>query len=133
MRLIIALVVSLTLALGSTATAETFSLRDLIEGDLSIVSGDKLFSNFEYTYTGDMPTAAGVTISTKEDAFGNYGIRIQGGFVDAYGNGASDALICYQVTVLDPHKRISDAHIAGKPGGDWRRSSAGCGDISARS
>ena len=105
----------------SPAVAEVFSLKDLIGTDLAppsipfIDSGDKRFDKFEYTATGDMPSAVGVNVSTFTDLDGNFGITFQGAFIDLYDDGPSDALIRYRVTVLDPTKKISDAHIYGNP------------------
>ena len=114
--LVFAIAATLAIVFCSPVMAETFSMKELIEGDLSIVSGDKLFDQFEYTATGDMPSAEGVNVSTfPDDLDGNYGIEFLGDFSDKPGNGASIAVIRYQVEVLDPNKRISGAHIYGDP------------------
>jgi hypothetical protein len=82
----------------------------------TVTVGDKLFSGFSYTFTGDMPDAGGVNVIPITDDDGNYGIRFQGAFVDLPSSqGGSDALINYMVEVLDPGKLISDAHLAGNP------------------
>lgn len=116
MRLTLVLAAFLSLAVFSPAMAETIILADLIDNNSYIISGDKMFDNFGYTHVGNMPSAAAVTVSDFVDPYGNYGITFQGGFIDLYGeSGASDALITYRVTVLDPNKWISDAHIYGNP------------------
>jgi hypothetical protein len=109
---------------GSPSRAD-FSIEALINGTYTgsgstdgghaIIVGDKLFSNFGYQNTGDMPTAAGVNVVAFTDASGNFGLEFQGGFTDLVGGAASDALIKYRVTVLDPRFLISDAHLAGNP------------------
>ncbi len=82
----------------------------------TITVGDKLFEQFGYTATGDMPGAAGVNVVPIQDDAGNYGIRFQGGFADlASSQGGSDALITYKVTATDLGKLISDAHLQGNP------------------
>jgi hypothetical protein len=79
--------------------------------------GDKIFSDFSYLSTGDMPSAAGVNVAPFVDISGNFGIEFQGAFVDLPSSqGGSDAKIAYHVAVADPTKfLISDAHLAGNP------------------
>jgi hypothetical protein len=116
----VASVVGVVLLAGavSPAAASTicpFTLGDLIAEDRSITVGDKLFDQFGYSQTGDMPDAFGVNVLPITDSAGNFGLRFQGGFVDLFGGGPSDALITYRVTVTDPNFRISDVHLAGNP------------------
>lgn len=86
---------------------------DSLEAGNDITVGDKLFTDFTYLATGaDMPTSDNINVQGIIDCDGNFGIRFQGGFVDLPGNGASDALITFNVTALDPNKLISDAHLA---------------------
>ena len=98
--------------LAVNASAEAILLSTLIENDGTITNGDKEFSDFGYAATGDMPSSDRVNVLTIEDAEGNFGIRFQGGFVDLPGDGASDALIFYDVTVTDEANSISGAHLA---------------------
>jgi hypothetical protein len=106
---------ALTLAFGATAEAAVITsdtLGNLILNHTAITSGDKVFSNFTYSGTNDMPLASGINVIAITDAAGNYGIRFQGGFMDTPGSvNASDALITYTVTVTDPHMIISDVHL----------------------
>jgi hypothetical protein len=81
-----------------TASAAIVPLSDLLGGG-TIQSGDKIFSDFTYTPIGDMPPANVVNVETIQDASGDYGIRIQGGFIDHVGGGASDAVITFNVSV----------------------------------
>lgn len=90
----------------------TVTLQSLLGGGTLLV-GDKLFSNFQYTATGTMPTAANVNV-TGITLNGNFGIEIQGAFHDLNGTG-SDALLTYTVHVTNPNFEISDAHIQGNP------------------
>jgi hypothetical protein len=81
----------------------------------SIVVGDKTFTNFNYTFTGDMPGAANVNVIPITDDDGNFGVRFQGAFIDTTGvPGGSDALITYNVTA-GAGRLISDAHLQGNP------------------
>ena len=104
---------SITLG-GPTVLGSPVVLGTLI-GDGSIQVGDKLFDQFFYSSTGDMPDAYGVNVIPIVDPYGNYGLRFQGGFVDLYGDGPSDALIAYRVSVTDPGFLISDVHLSGNP------------------
>jgi hypothetical protein len=83
------------------------------DSDPGVQVGDKLFHNFTYNFTGDMPASSLVNVIPITDVDGNFGLRFQGAFQDKAGGAASDALITYTVDVLDPTMRISDAHIAG--------------------
>lgn len=101
---------------GSAAQAATVlvpatNLGALIANQGTIQVGDKLFSNFTYTPTGDMPSAANVNVAGIQSNLGNYGISFIGGFTDLVGGVSSDALIGYRVTVLDPNYLITDAHL----------------------
>ena len=119
----LSLVITILFAVAACCTpvcAEPISLAYLIDNygspEGSILVGDKLFDNFSYDTTGeDMPSASNVNISSWEDAAGNFGIQIQGAFLDLYDEDASDAVLGYRVTATDPNKLISDAHIQGNP------------------
>jgi hypothetical protein len=113
-------VVLLVLGAASPAAASSITLGDPIVlgtliGDGSITVGDKLFDLFAYSSTGDMPDAFGVNVIPIVDGDGNFGLRFQGGFVDLYGDGPSDALITYRVAATDPLSLISDVHLSGNP------------------
>jgi hypothetical protein len=114
----------LTLAVGwinRTASAamilgDAIPLSDLVDDEGTVVVGDKEFSGFEYSSTGDMPLADGVNVIPIKDDLGNFGIRFQGAFVDVPSSaGGSDALVSYMVEVTDPNFLISDAHLVGNP------------------
>ncbi|MFI4861428.1 MAG: PEP-CTERM sorting domain-containing protein [Phycisphaerales bacterium JB063] len=115
---------AITLAMGIAASAvagsaaagpisSPVSLGDLITTGGSVLVGDKLFSNFDYVGNGDMPDASAVMVAELVDGGGNYGIQFQGAFQDLAGGGASDALITFDVTVLDPSFQISSVLLAG--------------------
>jgi hypothetical protein len=94
-------------------------LSALLSGGV-LCSGDKKFSDFNYHGGGDMPPAEDIYVKAITDADGNFGIRFQGAFVDAFGGGASDALIDYKVTA-PAGKLIKDVHLGANPlviGGD---------------
>jgi len=110
--------------LGFVPTAKATTLAQLLVPGATISSGDKLFSNFSYNSTGDMPAAGAINvIPIGPPTRPNLGLRFQGGFSDSVGGGGSDALITYRVTVTDPNLLISDAHldsnliVNGDPGG----------------
>ncbi len=87
-------------------------LSELEAGDTMTV-GDKTFSDFSYLATGDMPISSDINVQGIIDCDGNYGIRLQGGFVDLPGGGASDALVNFNVSVTPgAGMQISDAHLA---------------------
>jgi PEP-CTERM motif len=98
----------------SPAPASTIVLGELLDGG-SITWGDKLFDQFGYAATGDMPDASDVNVTTIVDGDGNLGLRFQGAFVDLFGDGGSDALITYRVMTTLPGFLISDVHLAGNP------------------
>ena len=94
---------------GSLAQATLISV--LMDTDGELVNGDKVFSEFTYLATGDMPSADLVNVVSITDDDGNLGIRFQGAFVDLFGGGGgSDALITYKVTSLGAP--IIDVHLA---------------------
>lgn len=107
----------LVAGLAGVASADTYNLADLIANGDTITVGDKIFDNFSYAATGDMPDADDVNVISHIDAHGNFGIRFQGGFLDLAGGGASDALITFDVTItqagIDAGNLISDAHLSG--------------------
>ena len=77
--------------------------------------GDKIFGNFDYNSTGNMPDEDNVNVIPIQDADGNYGFRLQGAFGDLPGDPpGSDALLTYTVWVADdfPHRVIVDAHLS---------------------
>lgn len=91
-------------------------LSDLLETGDEIVSGDKKFDEFTYSWTGEMPPPNMVNVVPITDEMGNFGLRFQGAFMDLFSSqGGSDALITYRVMVLDPGRKIVDAHLAGNP------------------
>ena len=95
------------------AYAVPVPLSTLIPGGTK-TCGDKLFSDFFYSSTGNMPDASGVNVDCITLA-GNLGLEFQGGFLDLPGGNTSDALIKYTVTVTAPGIFIVDAHIQGNP------------------
>lgn len=101
---------------GIIASPAPVTLDTLLVQGATYTVGDKKFSNFTLLRTGDMPTANSVNVAALLDDAGNYGIRLQGAFVDLPSSpGGSDFLLNYDVEALDPNKLISDAHLAGNP------------------
>lgn len=79
-----------------------------------IVVGDKLFSNFVYSWTNNMPAPSNVNVVAL-NVGGQVGIRFQGSFGDLPDVGsqtASDASISFKVSVLDTTQKISGAKLA---------------------
>lgn len=99
----------------SIAGAAVVPLSDLLQDGATITSGDKIFSNFNYGITGDMPAADAVNIETIQDEFGNHGIRIQAGFTDVAGGSSSDAIVEFDVTVAPGAPLINDVHLRANP------------------
>jgi len=91
-------------------------LSELINNGGLIIHGDKQFDRFSYSFTGEMPAPELVNVVPIMDLDENLGIQFQGSFTDLFSSqGGSDALIRYRVTVLDPARRITDAHLFGNP------------------
>jgi len=109
-RLILAAAV---LVLPGSAAAISFSLEELIDDQLSIQVGDKVFSDFDYEWNGDMPSASEVIVADLVDQDGNFGISFLGGFLDFPDESSSVAVIRYTVTSLGA--RIDGAHLAADP------------------
>jgi len=102
-------------AMSSSVNAATVPLSDLL-GGATFESGDKIFSDFTYVGTGDMPSAEGIIVEDIQDANGDYGIRLQGGFVDQAGGDASDALITFNVSVAPgASMQIAGANLSANP------------------
>jgi hypothetical protein len=97
------------------ASAATMPLSDLLGGG-TIQSGDKVFSDFTYLASGDMPSAAGINVVTIQDQSGDYGVRFQGSFIDQVGGDASDAVITFNVSVAPgSNLAISDVTMSANP------------------
>lgn len=97
------------------STSAPFTTLDqfLNAADDFAVVGDLVFDNFEYAWTGQMPSPAGINVLPIVDDNGYPGLRFQGGFVDDAGGDASDSLITF--TVTSTGALISDAHLAANP------------------
>ncbi len=77
-------------------------LSDLISGTvMGVTVGDKIFSGFNYSFLGDMPSAVNVQVLGFKDADGNWGVSFHGAFLDLPGGGASDAAVRFNVDI-DP-------------------------------
>jgi hypothetical protein len=104
----------------AVVTGDTFNLQELIDTMGAFEVEDKRFSNFQYSWTGDMPPASNVNVMTLIDDDGNPGFRMTGYFSDTALNndgtpGGSDAFLSYDVDVTDPNFRITGAVLAGNP------------------
>ena len=115
-RVKLALSLAIVLSCAASVNAATIRLSRLVNGGGSITVGDKVFDEFGYSGTGDMPDALDINVIDHVDLAGNFGLRFQGAFADFQGGGASDALITFRVRVADGSPfRISDAHLQGNP------------------
>jgi hypothetical protein len=104
------LLIALAATGAHSAKAAIVPLSDLLAAGQTFQSGDKVFSNFTYTASGDMPTAANVNVENVTNPAGDFGIRISGGFVDQPMGSASDALVTFNVAVAPGvNKQISGA------------------------
>jgi hypothetical protein len=98
-------------------SASSVKLSDLVSGQvMGLQVGDKVFTNFTYTPTGDMPAAQDVNVLGFEDPQGNWGISLHGTFVDLPGGAAtSQATLQYQAQVDAANtqlgRRITDLHL----------------------
>lgn len=97
-----------------SATAAPIPLSDLLVEGATLESGDKVFSNFTYRSTGDMPAAETVNVEAIT-LDGDYGLIFQGGFVDQPGGDASDALVTFDVTVTNPGMVINGVTLTANP------------------
>ncbi len=114
----VGLVVAIVVGMGACGVAQAgqVPLSDLLQPGATITSGDKIFSDFTYSKTGDNPTPDAVNVIDIKDPAGNFGIRIQGGFLDRVGGSASDALITFKVSVpVGSDRVITDAHLSANP------------------
>jgi hypothetical protein len=110
-RLLLAVLV---LAAGAAGAIPLSTLVD--DPKATIVVGDKQFSDFSYSFTGDMPGAENINVLSLIGPGGEFGIRFQGAFLDlASSQGGSDALISFTVTVLDKDNSIVGANLSGNP------------------
>lgn len=112
-----AALIDLTPASGATNSAGSVSLADLISGQaMGVQVGDKEFTGFSYSPTGDMPASSNINVLGFQDTDGNWGISFHGSFLDLPGGASSDALIRFMVEVSDAAQaqgwRITDAHLA---------------------
>jgi hypothetical protein len=108
-------VLVMAIAACSVVQAAPVPLSDLLQPGATYTSGDKIFSDFTYVKTGDMPGPENITVGEIQ-IDGNFGIRFQGGFIDQAGGDASDALITFNVSVpLNSNMLISDAHLYANP------------------
>ncbi|TPW12565.1 MAG: hypothetical protein FD130_1735 [Halothiobacillaceae bacterium] len=89
--------------------AVPIKLSDLIANQGSITVGDKLFSDFTFSLSGQAPYTPSGASGINVDGIvigGNNGLRFSGG-MHAGPGGDVDLLIGYTVTVLDPNYWIS--------------------------
>jgi hypothetical protein len=98
---------STTLNPGQSVKLDQLTLNNIS----GVVVGDKLFSNFVYSWTNNMPAPANVNVVALNSG-GTYGIRFQGSFVDLPGGADSDASISFTVSVLDTDFKIDGANLA---------------------
>jgi hypothetical protein len=98
---------SVALPIGQSVKLDQLTLNNIS----GVVVGDKLFSNFIYSYTNNMPIPGNVNVVAISDGT-NIGIRFQGSFGDLPGGAASDASVSFQVTVLDTDQSIAGAKLA---------------------
>jgi hypothetical protein len=118
-----AMVLSGILAVGlmwSAPSQAAIELTELLVDGATLAAGDNLiFENFTYSSTNNMPSPAGVLVEPYQDFFGNWGIRVSGGFTDAAGGGASTLELGYRVSAVDGMgilgAGISAATLAGNP------------------
>jgi hypothetical protein len=110
-----AALINLTPAAGSSNSVQSVTLSSLVGSSDGIVVGDKIFTGFSYSNTGDMPVAANVNVLGFKDPDGNWGVTFHGSFIDLPGGASSDAFIRFMVEVDQASQaagwKISDAHL----------------------
>lgn len=100
---------NVTLDIGESVKLNLLTTREVG----GVVVGDKLFKEFVYSWSNNMPAPENVNVTAIVDNSNNYGIRFQGTFIDLPGDTtASDASISFKVHVQDDLHLISDAHLA---------------------
>lgn len=89
-------------------------LSDLIGNDTAVV-GDKEFSNFAYTPTGNAPAAEDVTVKGFYDGILQaWGLQFSGNFsVGFLEPKILDAGLSFEIEALDPNYLISGVHLNG--------------------
>ena len=97
---------SVTLPIGQSVKLDQLTLNQIS----GVVVGDKLFSNFVYAYTNNMPIPGNVNVVAISNGT-DIGIRFQGSFGDLPGGDASDASISFKVSVLDTERHIMGAQL----------------------
>ncbi|MCC6494186.1 MAG: hypothetical protein IT424_14325 [Pirellulales bacterium] len=110
-----AALINLTPTPGSSNSVNSVTLSSLVGTSDGIVVGDKIFTGFSYSRTGDMPQASSVNVLGFRDPDGNWGVTFHGSFIDLPGGDNSDAFIRFMVAVDQASQsagwRISDAHL----------------------
>ncbi|RIK75873.1 MAG: hypothetical protein DCC67_14715 [Planctomycetota bacterium] len=110
-----AALINLTPATGSPNSVNSVTLSSLLGSSDGIVVGDKIFTGFSYSRTGDMPLPDNVNVLGFRDPDGNWGVTFHGSFIDLPSGAASDAFIRFMVEVDAASQaagwRISDAHL----------------------
>jgi hypothetical protein len=84
------------------------NLESLVANDTSVQVGDKLFSDFQFIPSFNLP-ANKINVTALSNPFG-YGISFSGPFI-ANCNNTEDVVLKYSVAVTDPHQLISDVHL----------------------
>ncbi|MEQ8996750.1 MAG: PEP-CTERM sorting domain-containing protein [Coleofasciculus sp. B1-GNL1-01] len=101
--------------LAAPAQALVFNLGDLISNNQSITVGDKEFGNFEciisQTGTTTPNSCNSINVQTKDDD--PFGLLFQTGFsarsTSTNPSSSLDVFLAYDITVLDPNKRLDSA------------------------
>ncbi|QEG34021.1 hypothetical protein Pr1d_12930 [Bythopirellula goksoeyrii] len=91
---------------------QSVKLNLLTSGEIpGVVVGDKLFKEFIYSWTNNMPAPENVNVTAIIDSDDNFGIRFQGSFSDLPGDlVASDASLSFSVHVVhEPTNGNSEA------------------------
>jgi len=111
------------MAMGGTAqtvtnmtAGGTISLATVIDNNLQVQVGDKLFGNFFFSYsdlagiTSDPLTESNVVLSTVSNVIG-FGLQFTQPLL-AIGSDIKDIVFEYTAAVTDPTNLISDIHLA---------------------
>jgi len=110
-----AALIDLTPATGQSNSVGFRTLAELLSDPTGgIVVGDKIFTGFSYSRTGDMPAPEDVRVLGLRDLSGNWGVSLHGAFLDLPGGGPSDAVVRFMAQVdveTAPQFLISDVNL----------------------
>src|SRR5215475_8391258 len=99
---------------AATVIGDPVTLSTLIQNpQVTFSVGSKTFSEFQYSQTGQFPSASSIAVVPIRDDNGNFGVRFSSQFVTS--TGISDAMIKYKVSLNSSYYRLTAAQLSGNP------------------